>query len=137
MRVSPANANHPMKMEIFNIEKIPVYEQFISLPSTARILEKNAQNNSSTGNLLISPASKYRFVSAHHNDPTIPGGAYIADSENNAVLMVAYDGNIYTLQEHITLHQSEKDGFLLITARRGSEVLAEFHYMMDFFYTTK
>lgn len=135
LRVVSANAIVPMSMQIFDVQKKLVYEQFLSLPSSARIVADNATDK--TGNLVITPTGNYQFISAAFNDPKLPGGAYIVNSTFDAILAVARDGNIYALDQNISLSISEKDDFILITAHRGSEKIAEFHYMMNFFYTTK
>lgn len=135
IRVSSAHISKPMSIDVYNVEKQLVYQQFLSLPSTARVVDKNSA--SGIGNLVISAFGDYKLVLAGQNDPQIPGGAYITDANHDAIMVVARDGNIYTLDNPIALQMTEKSGFILITAYRGSEKIAEFHYQMNFFYTNK
>lgn len=137
VRVTPATLKNPLTISVLNVQKEVVYEQFLTLPSTARILENTPENMSATGNLLVTPGLNYSFVSALHTDPRIPGGAYITDKKFSPELAVAHDGNIYALGQNIALNVDEKDGYLRITALRGNEKIAEFLYKLDFFYTTK
>lgn len=67
---------------------------------------------------MITPSTPYHFVSAKNDDVKIPGGAYITDANHDAILVVARDGNIYTLDNSISLTLGEKDGFILISAFR-------------------
>lgn len=134
-RVIPASALSPMSINVYDSQANLVYQQFLSLPSSARVM--NGKTASENGNLVITPSGKNQLVLAAYNDPQIPGGAYITNENHDAILVIARDGNIYTLDNSITLSISEKDGFILIEALRGSEKIADFHYKIDFFYTNK
>lgn len=106
-----------MSINVLNGQNEIVYQQFMSLPRTARVISTN--NASQTGNLVISPNAPYNFVAALANDSQIPGGAYITDADHNAIIAVNRDGNIYTLNNDILLNLSEKDGYILVTAIRN------------------
>ena len=126
-----------MSINVYNTQKILAYQQFFSLPNSARIVQKTDENASSTGNLLVSTHAQYRFANADYNDPKIPWGAYVTDAQYNAIIAIARDGNIYTIDKNISLTISEKDGFMMISAKKGDTSIADFHYKMNFFYTTK
>ena len=72
IRVSPADATKPLSINVYNTQKILAYQQFFSLPNSARIFQKTDENASSTGNLLVSTHAQYRFANADYNDPKIP-----------------------------------------------------------------
>lgn len=135
LRVTPASAVYPMSIQVYDIQKMLVYEQFLSLPASARIVDHT--HTSPSGNLVVTPGAGYAMILAMRDDPKLAGGAYIVNTNSEAIMVVARDGNIYTLDENISLSISEKDNFILITAKRGSEKIAEFHYVMNFFYTSK
>lgn len=106
-----------MSINVLDSKNEIVYQQFMSLPRTARII--SAENASQAGNLVISPMAPYNFVSALADDTQIPGGAYITDADHNAIIAVNRDGNIYALNNDILLNLSEKDGYILLTAIRN------------------
>lgn len=115
--VTPATLRSPMSINVLNAQNEIVYQQFMSLPRTARIVF--LENASQTGNLVILPNAPYNFVAALANDSQIPGGAYITDADHNAIIAVNRDGNIYTLNNDILLNLSERDGYILVTAIRN------------------
>lgn len=106
--VTPASTRNPMSINVVDASNTTVYQQFVSLPRSARILDA-VSSETATGNLWVTPISPSKFVSAPMNDPMIPGGAYITDAEHHALLVVARDGNIYPIDPTVTLTLSEKE----------------------------
>lgn len=71
-----------------------------------------------SGNTLaLSPRSGYRAVSARFDDPSIPGGYYIVDTNQKPIVAIARDGNIYSIATDVSAVFSEVSGYPRITLR--------------------
>ena len=76
-------------------------------------------------------------MQATYNDPNIPLGWYLVNDKNEAIALLARDGNIYLTDSKYTLRYSTKDGYINIALQDGTNTLATFWYKVDFFYTIK
>ena len=137
VKITPASIKNPMSIDILDASKTRVYQQFMSLPQGAKILDASILSEMPIGNLYITPQENMQIISASYDDVIIPNGAYIINSKNEALLIVARDGNIYTAEKDILLEYSVKENYIQILARKSGKNLAEFWYKIDFFYTTK
>jgi hypothetical protein len=133
--VTPAGTKNPMKFIIKDERGVSLYEQFMILPTDTNIAIESTSNT--TGGLLISPQGTYQFVQASYNDPNIPLGWYLVNSANQAIALLARDGNIYVTDSKYSLRYSTKDGYIFLSLQEGTNTLANFWYKVDFFYTIK
>lgn len=124
-----------MRLRLVNTEKSPVYEQFLVLPRTARLVD--ASTSSTSGSVVISAERGMRTVGSQYDDPGLPGGMYVINAEHHPVLMIARDGNIYTPDPLVHLEYGEKNGYILISAYKEGHRIATVHYALDFFFTKK
>lgn len=133
--VTPADTKNPMKFTLRNAWWVPVYEQFMILPKNT-IISPNIPSSSSTG-LFIQSVWSSEFIPAVNNDPNIPRGYYLIDSQKRAIALLAQDGNIYLTQPSHRIDYTTRDGYIFLTLREGTQDIATFWYKVDFFYTIK
>ncbi len=133
--VIPATASKPMTFQVVRrSDSSLVYEQTLTLPESAKIID-TSQNPDTGSGLLVTTAGQYRSIFAELSDPNIPNGMYITDDSSNPILALAKDGNIYTLDDEVTLSLASEDDYIKIIATKDGQEIATFVYKIDFYYT--
>jgi hypothetical protein len=108
------------------------------LPPPGLVIMPSAPVNPWTGSyLIVTPTAPNTSVSAGLSDPSIPWWMYVIGPDAKALLAIDRYGQIYILDSSITLSPKEKDGHLQIEALRSGNVVADFLYLVDFFFTGK
>ena len=124
-----------MRIQYISVTDQLLFEQFLILPSSIPVV---LGESTATGNRIqILTEKSYSSIRATLKDPNIPGGVYITDDKGIALIAIASDGNIYTLDQQILLKPTSRDGALLMELRKDTGPIARVIYHVDFYYTVK
>lgn len=134
IRVNSASAFNPMSIEIFDNQNISVYKQFISLPANSRIVNSDSDLSN---NVIISTYNGYNSILSSVSDPSLSGWAYITDKDQNPIALISRDWNIYLLNSDLSLRYSPKNNYLNFSIIKDNQVIADFTYKINFFFTKK
>ncbi len=96
----PATTTLPLEIQLLDTNNAIKYSQFMILPTSTPIMSATEYGSKSSSALIVTPRSGYTYEKATMSNTSVPGGAYIKDSANKAVVAIANDGNIYINPSH-------------------------------------
>ncbi len=136
-RVIFATESSPLSLEILNEKWIPIYRSIFTLPKDAKIVANVWNNDIPPETLAITTYTGYNFVDAAYNDPNIPWGYYVVDTNMVPIALIARDGNIYSAKSTLTSSVTYENDNVVIYLLVAGNTVAKMLYKFDFFYTLK
>jgi hypothetical protein len=138
LQVIGATSQSPMRIEVLDKERNPVYSTFFTVSTTTSIRDLAMLSWSITENTIwIQTFGRDLYIPATSTDPTLLGGGYIIDEDANSLVAIARDGNIYPLQSDITLKYKIKNDKMVIEIFRKNLSVGEITYNVSLFSSLK
>lgn len=124
-----------MRIQYTNASDQLLFEQFLILPPSMPMFL--GPTESTMTHIQILTEIGYKSIRATLRDPNIPGGTYIIDEKGNPLIAIASDGNIYTLDQKISIQPMSQNGPLRMELSDGMKLIGQVIYQTDFYYTLK